>query len=298
VRTRVLGSALILILAAAACAGGTAKDSGKPRVITAFYPIEFAARHVGGTFIDVKNLTPPGGEPHDLELRPSDVISMRGADLVLYFDSGFQPAIEDAIDTMPDRSKVVDLLSGLPLKTPSGENEENLQADPHVWLSPVLMQKLVDGVTEALVKRLPSKATEIRAAAEALGSDLIALDHEFRTKLSSCERRKIFTSHAAFAYMAEQYGLSQIAISGLSPEAEPSSERLLQIARQAKEAHATTIFFETLVSPRVAQAVARIVGAKTAVLDPIEGLPSTSGDYFSVMRSNLKNLVEALGCKS
>jgi zinc transport system substrate-binding protein len=301
---RCAAALLVLASVAAACtkSGGAPGAPGELRVVTAFYPIELAARRVGGSFVAVSNLTPPGGEPHDLELKPSDVVAIRGADLVLYFDQGFQPALDDAIETMPDKSKVVDLLQGMPLRPPSGANQENLKADPHVWLSPVLMQKLVDGVTEALAKRLPARAAEFRAAAASLDRELAALDEEFRAKLSNCARKDIFTSHAAFAYLADRYGLRQVAISGLSPEAEPSPKRLQEVARLARAAHATTIFFETLVSPRVSQAVARIAHAKTAVLDPIEGLTpeeaAAGADYFSIMRSNLVHLVEALGCKT
>jgi zinc transport system substrate-binding protein len=299
---RILTAILVVIVTGVACSSNkTPAASGKLRVVTAFYPIELAARRIGGNFVDVSNLTPPGAEPHDLELKPSDVTAIRGADLILYFDEGFQPTVDDVIKGMSDASRVVDLLEGMPLKSPSGANEENLTVDPHVWLDPVLMRKLVVSVAEALTMALPSQAAEIRAAAAALEAELAALDEEFKTKLASCARHEIFTSHAAFAYMADRYGLNQIPISGLTPESEPSSNRLQAIADQARADHATTIFFETLVSPRISEAIARIVGAKTAVLNPIEGLTSeetaAGDDYFSVMRSNLKNLVEALDCK-
>jgi zinc transport system substrate-binding protein len=300
-RAQILTAVVVVAIVGVACSSNkTPAASGKLKVVTAFYPIELAARRVGGRFVDVSNLTPPGGEPHDLELKPSDVTSIRSADLILYFGEGFQPAVDDVIKGMSDKSKVIDLLSGMPLKPPSGENEENLTVDPHVWLSPVLMQRLVDEVRDALVKALPSHEAEFRAATGTLGTELSTLDGEFRVQLGSCARKEIFTSHAAFAYMADRYGLKQVAISGLTPESEPSSKRLQEIARQAEQDHATTIFFESLVSPRISETVARIVGAKTAVLDPIEGLTadeaSAGADYFSVMRANLKNLVKALDC--
>ncbi|MFY9588592.1 MAG: metal ABC transporter substrate-binding protein [Actinomycetota bacterium] len=300
---RSLAALVIAVSAGVACGNDTPKTlSNKLDVVTAFYPIEFAAKRIGGTFVDVTNLTPPGAEPHDLELKPSDVTSLRSADLVLYFDKGFQPAVDDALKNTPDPTRAVDLLAGLALKAPPPGEEEEISVDPHVWLSPALMQNLVDGIADAIAKELPSNATEIRNNATSLKSELTTLDQEFKTGLASCARKEIFTSHAAFAYLADAYGLNQIPITGISPEAEPSASRLQQIAAQAKAGHATTIFFETLVSPRVSQAVARIVGAKTLVLDPIEGLtPDESGagaDYFSVMRSNLRNLKEALDCKT
>jgi zinc transport system substrate-binding protein len=128
--------------------------------------------------------------------------------------------------------------------------------------------------------------------------ELEQLDAQFRTGLRTCARHEIVTSHAAFGYLAERYGLRQIAISGLSPEAEPSPQRLADAARQAREHRVTTIFFETLVSPKVAETLAREVGARAEVLDPIEGLaPDATGDYATVMRDNLDRLRTALGCR-
>ncbi len=295
--------ALALLLAGplAACGDDGPAASGTLDVATAFYPIELVTRTVGGDLAMVTNLTPPGGEPHDLELKPSDVRRIREADLIVYFADGFQPSIEDAIEQLSDKTKAVDLLAGISLKRPPpGAEEEGLDVDPHVWLDPTLMQRIVDGVTDALAKTVPASAGEIRARATALNGELAALDGEFKAQLTNCARHEIFTSHAAFAYLADRYGIRQVAIEGISPEAEPSSKRLLEIAQQARHAKATTIFFETLISPRVSQAVARIVGAKTAVLDPIEGLTpedaAKGADYFSIMRQNLAALVEALGC--
>ena len=299
-RVAATASALILSLAGAGCASSVASGSGKLRVVTAFYPVQFVAARVGGDLVEVSNLTPPGGEPHDLELRPSDVRALRQADVILYLADGFQPALEDAIKALPGRSRAIDLLAGLPLKAPVGKNEENVTVDPHVWLSPSLMARLVDRIRDALASKLPGRAAEFERKAAALKTDLGMLDIEYRAKLSHCALREFFTSHAAFAYLAERYGLRQVAITGLSPEAEPSPARLREVAGLARANHATTIFFETLVSPRVAQTVARIVGANTAVLDPIEGLTNSErtagGDYFSVMRSNLDSLARGLEC--
>lgn len=290
--------AALLALSAAGC-GGEAGRSTRLRVVAAFYPLQEIVSRLGAELVAVTNVTPPGAEPHDLELRPSDVRRLRGAGLVLYLGRGFQPALEDAIGSLPDRSRAVDLLAGLPLKRSSGD-DEGLSADPHVWLSPPLMRRMSDAVAGVLAGSLPSHAAGIRSRASALADSLAALDREYRAKLARCARRELFTSHTAFSYLADEYGLTQIAITGLSPEAEPSPKRLQEVARLARAHGATTIFFETLVSPRVAQAVARIVGARTAVLDPIEGPTreqrAAGAGYLSIMRSNLTTLSEALGC--
>jgi zinc transport system substrate-binding protein len=289
-----------IALLVAGCGGAPAAPSGKIRVVTAFYPLEEVVRRVGGPLADVSNLTPPGAEPHDLELRPSDVRRLQGADLVLYLADGFQPALEAAIRALPDPARALDLLAGMPLRPAAEKGEAGQLADPHVWLSPPLMERIVDAVSRAMASRAPQQAPDILRRAALLRAELAALDEEYLSRLSRCERRDIFTSHAAFAYLADRYGLRQIAITGLSPEAEPSSRRLREVAGMARASGATTVFFETLVDSRVAQAVARIVGAATAVLNPIEGLTPeervAGADYFSIMRRNLAALVKALGC--
>jgi zinc transport system substrate-binding protein len=296
--------AVVLAATIAACggSGGAANTTGRLQVVTAFYPLEMIANRLGGDSVAVTNLTPPGGEPHDLELKPSDVRKVRGADLIFYLDDGFQPTLEDVIRTFSGRDRAVDMLAGLQLRRPSGENEEGLTIDPHVWLSPPLLEKIVDSAAAVLEKRLPDEKETVRSRVQALKADIERLDGDFRAGLSNCRRIDIFTSHAAFAYLADRYGLRQVALTGLSPEAEPTSKHLQDVAKQARASGATTIFFETLVSPRVADSVARIVGAKTAVLDPIEGLTpeekAAGEDYFSIMRKNLSALRKALDCSS
>jgi zinc transport system substrate-binding protein len=301
VRTPAVLICAVLALAGAACGNeAPITDGSKLSVVTAFYPIELAARRIGGAAVQVSNLTPPGGEPHDLELKAGDIAMLRQADLVLYFGRGFQPAVDDAIATLSGSTTVVDLLDRVPLAQAPPDQDE-LTVDPHIWLSPDLMVGLVAKTSAAMSAKDPEHAASFDDAATVLSKELAGLDHEFETKLATCQRREIFTSHAAFGYLAARYHLRQVAITGLTPEAEPSSRRLQDIARQAREAHATTIFFETLVSPRVSEAVARIVGAKVVVLDPIEGLSTEDAaagrDYFSVMRTNVDHLVEALSCR-
>ena len=164
--------------------------------------------------------------------------------------------------------------------------------DPHVWLDPIRYAEIAERIGEELDRR---------PEAERFAAKLRALDGEFRRGLSHCERHEIVTSHAAFGYLAERYGLEQVAITGIAPEAEPTPRELEDVVREVQAVGATTIFFETLVSPRLAETVAREVGAKTAVLDPLEGLTKqevgAGEDYFSIMRENLAALRKALACR-
>ena len=272
-----------LLGAAAGCRGsGPSSSHGKEKVVAAFYPLAFAAKEIGDGNVDVINLTPAGAEPHDLEVSPHDVADVRTADLVLLLGHGFQPQLEDAAG---GGKKVLRLLD-----TPGLNRFPN--GDPHVWLDPLRYALIVKRIGTAL---------HASAQAKRLVARLRAVDLEYRRGLAHCARREIVTSHEAFAYLGQRYGLRQIAITGLSPEAEPAPQDLRNVVELVRRTHATTIFFETLVSPRIAETVARETGAKTAVLNPIEGLKpgeeQRGEDYFSIMRSNLAHLRAALGCR-
>jgi zinc transport system substrate-binding protein len=187
----------------------------------------------------------------------------------------------------------------LPLATSAGETKDSTHGmDPHVWLDPVRFAMIADALGARLGRADPAHAADYTARAAALHTELDALDAEYAARLKTCPRREIVTSHSAFNYLAHRYGLTQVGITGISPEAEPAPRRLAAVAAEAKRTGTTTIFFETLVSPKVAETLAREVGAKTAVLDPLEGLTEPGADYFSVMRSNLAALTTALGCTS
>jgi zinc transport system substrate-binding protein len=267
------------------------------QVVAAVYPLAYAAERVGGAEVDVRNLTPPGAEPHDVELSARDVERVRRADLVVYLGGGFQPALEDAVaDAEGD---ALDLLDGLRLlhtedHEEHGDEEDRNEesADPHVWLDPLRYATIVERVARALGR--PD-------AADAVVRELRQLDLDYRRGLADCARRDLVTSHAAFAYLAHRYRLNQISIGGLSPESEPTPRDLEEIIEHVEESGARTIFFETLVSPEIAETVARETGAKTAVLNPLEGLTEdeleSGANYFTVMRRNLAALQAALGCR-
>lgn len=261
-------------MALAGCSGG---NGGGRTIVAAFYPLAYAAEQIGGPSIDVHNLTPPGAEPHDLELTPREVARIQQAGVVLYLSHGFQPAVSKAVADA--RGIRIDVLAGLPLH----------DSDPHVWLDPVLFARIG--------RRIGS--TLHRSSAR-LSADLQQLDHDYRAGLRDCKRHEIVTSHEAFGYLAARYGLKEVAITGIAPEAEPTPQQLAHVIEVVRRTRATTVFFETLVSPRLADTVAREVGARTAVLDPIEGLTpdeqKRSADYLTLMRRNLTTLRKALGC--
>jgi len=272
----------------AGCGGGVGSRN-ETAIVAGFYPLAFAAEQISTAGTAVKNLTPAGAEPHDLELTPGDVRAVNDASLVLYFGKGFMPGLETAVEQREGRS--LDLLVGQELR--SGRDKEGeIVSDPHVWLDPVRYAAMARAIGAELGNG---------AAGERLAGRLERLDAEFRRGLAACKRREIVTSHAAFGYLAARYGLDQVPLEGLSPEVEPSARGIADLADLVETSGATTVFFETLASPKLAQTVAREAGVETAVLNPVEGLTddelSAGEDYFSLMRSNLAALQKALGCQ-
>ena len=263
--------------------GSSAGTGGRRTVVAAFYPLAFVAQQLGGPKVEVENLTPPRAEPHDIELTPRDVGRIQQADVVLYLSHGFQPAVEQAVAGA--HGKRIDALAGIDLRR--GVGDEVGKSDPHVWLDPVLFARVVKRIGVEL---------GYRPQAARLARRLLALDRDYRNGLSQCARRNFVTSHAAFGYLAARYHLHQIPITGIDPESEPSPRHLRSLIDLVRREHVTTVFFERLVSPRLAKTVARDAGARTAVLDPIEGV-SGGGDYLSAMRKNLRVLRKALACR-
>jgi len=296
---------LMVAFAVAAATPVPAAAAARRQVVAAFYPLAYAAERVGGQRVSVANLTPAGAEPHDLELTPDQVDEVLDADLVLELGRNFQPAVEHAAEQRD--GPTVKLLDALPIKAGNKAgnkkvNESDPDAlDPHVWLDPVSMVDIVTRVQKALTDIDPAGKSGYRARADALRAELAALDQRYRTGLADCDRHLIVTSHEAFGYLARRYGLRQEGVAGLSPDAEPDPKRLAALTDLAKREHVTVIFSEELVSPRIAETLAREVGVHTDTLNPLEGLTNAqqkSGlDYLSVMDNNLARLRAALGCK-
>jgi zinc transport system substrate-binding protein len=309
-RYLVVLACLLPLVTVAGCATAEpaveAKQSDRLTVVSAFYPLQFVAQHVAGEHATVASLTQPGAEPHDLELTPRQVASLTTASLVIY-QKGFQAAVDEAV-VQSGNLEVIDTSTVVPLRplpTTEGDHDhgsvvesDGLEMDPHVWLDPTLLSRIARAVEEQLSRIDPDHAAEYAHNTKTLVTRLADLDKSYRAGLAHCERTEFITSHAAFGYLAERYHLTQIGISGLSPDAEPSPARIAEVQHEAREHRLTTIFYETLVSPAVAKAIAGDLGLATDVLDPIEGITGESRgqDYLSVMASNLAALRKAGGC--
>ena len=305
---RFTGVAALAALAgvASACGGGSdgavgAAAGGEVTVLASFYPLAEAAARVGGDAVSVENLTPAGSEPHDLELTPPQVVAIEEADVVVTMGRGFQPGVEEVAAGRDGAA--VEVLSALDVgqgRVADEDDEDDGGLDPHVWLDPTKMAQIVDVMVAALAEADPDSAADFEANAEAYRRQLSELDEAYEASLGSCERELLVVAHDAFGWLAERYGLEQEPIAGLSPEQEPDPQRLAELVALVEEEGVTTVFTETLVTPAVAETLAREAGIDTAVLDPLEGLSEerlAAGEtYLSVMEANLAKLEDALGC--
>ncbi|MEU5885631.1 zinc ABC transporter substrate-binding protein [Streptomyces sp. NPDC047461] len=297
-------------LSACSTDSAAAGNTDKFDVVASFYPMQYLAEQIGGDHVNVTTLTEPGQEPHDLELSTRQTAELGEADAVLYLKS-LQPAVDEAVSQSEVKTKIdaatltkledhgdVEHEHGAAEEEHAGEEEEHA-LDPHLWLDPVKYREVAEGVAKTFEKADPDHAADYRKNAAALTKRLDALDTAYQDGLKNSATKVFFTNHAAFGYLAERYGLTQEAISGLDPESEPSPARIKELQTEARADGVTTVFYETLVSDKTAKTLASDAGLKTDVLDPLEGITDKSkgDDYFQVMESNLSALKTALGAK-
>lgn len=281
---------LILTLATARDKTDTQTDSAQLKVTASFYPLYFFTSEIGGNKVEVINITPAGVEPHDYEPTVDDIINIKNSQILILNGGGLEvwsESLKQNIDK--DKTTVVTL----------ADNTTNL--DPHIWLSPILAKKMADKIIGALIAKDSGNRDYYMSNGEDLKTRLDELDANYKKGLSDCAGKDIITSHTAFSYMAQTYGFNQVSIAGLSPDAEPSPLQLASIAKFAKDNRVRYIFFESLVSPKLSETIASEIGAKTLVLNPLEGLTQeemeSDNNYFTEMERNLANLQIALRCQ-
>ncbi|MBB6216777.1 zinc transport system substrate-binding protein [Anaerosolibacter carboniphilus] len=275
-------------------------------VYASFYPMYDFAKNIGKDKIDLKLMIPPGVEAHDWEPTAKLMGEMEKADVFIYNGLDIEPWAEkmtgsienDQLITV-EASQDVDLIKAEEHEDEHEEEEEHGEYDPHVWLNPMNAMKQAENIKNAFVKADEENKDFYEANFEEFANKLRALDEKYKQELSNMKRKEIVVAHAAFGYLANRYDLEQVAITGLSPQEEPSAAKLAEITEFAKDHSLKYIFFETLTSPKLAQVLAAEVGAETLVLNPLEGLTqeeiNAGKDYIAVMEENLAALKTALG---
>jgi zinc transport system substrate-binding protein len=315
---RALGRAtlLVAVLVLAGCDAGPAPSrspaSARPRVVATFFPLYDFTRQVAGDRAEVISLVPAGVEPHDWEPSPRDVADVGKAALLVYNGAGFEPSVDRMLREIGARGPLaIDTTAGLPLldaRDAAGRAGERAPGpasggakDPHVWLDPVLAQRQVDAIAAGLARVDAAGQAGYQERAGRYKAALAALHEAFAAGLASCARREVVTSHAAFGYLTRRYGLVQVPVIGMAPSAEPSPADLARLVRVARASGVQAVFYEPLTSPKLAETLAREVGARTLVLNPVEGLTAEEAaagkDYVALMRANLESLRAGLGCR-
>jgi zinc transport system substrate-binding protein len=308
---------VIVLVVFAPSASDTISDSEKIRVSASFYPLAFIAEHIGGEHVQVTNMTPAGGEPHDFEPTPREVTMIYDSDLFLFNGGGIDAWASMIANELESQGVLIFQASSfIPYLLDIShdhahehdhEHEEDVHRedkeafDEHFWLDPNLVIIQAEVIRDMLIDVDPINRQDYEKNTEEFIGLLQELDEAYTNGLAQCELRVVITSHAAFAYLAEAYDFKMISIAGVSPHDEPSAGVLAEIAREAEEWGVEYIFFETLVSPKLANALAREIGAQTLAFEPVGGLTQDqldSGlDYFAIMETNLENLRTAMLCQ-
>lgn len=276
----------------------TSVESKKLQIVTTFYPMYYFTKEVAGSSANVELLIPNGAEPHDWEPTAKDMIKIQNADVFIYNSQYFELWTEKVLKSINDsKLKVVEASSGIKLMDAldSEEGEDHTSSkDPHVWLSPVLAQLEVNTIAKALQQADPKNKDQFQKNAEAFNAELADLDHLYKETIDKAKKKEFVTQHAAFGYLAKQYGLTQIPIAGLSPDVEPTLGKLTELTELTKKKNTEVIYFEEMTSSKVAETLAKEIGAKTEVLNPLEGLTKKEQekglDYLDVMKNNLESL--------
>ncbi|EGP8426660.1 zinc ABC transporter substrate-binding protein [Listeria monocytogenes] len=301
---------LAFVLVLAGCGASNNKVSGdkdKLKVVTTFYPMYDFTKNVAGDNASIEMLIDAGTEPHDYEPSAKDIAKIEAADVFFYNSEDMEtwvPSVLKSLDskklTVIDASKGIELVEGTEEEDHDHEHEEghHHEHDPHVWLSPVLAEQEVTNIQNGLTKADKTNADTYKKNAETYKEKLKTLDNKFKTAFEGAKQRDFVTQHAASQYLAKEYDLHQVAIAGLSPDQEPSPARLAELQKYVKENNISTIYFEEVASPKVAETLANETGAKLEVLSPIEGITDKEQkkgmDYIAYMEQNLQALQKTI----
>lgn len=295
---------LLLTGCGSPAANEKADTNDKIQIMTTFYPMYEFTKEVAGDTADVELMIPAGTEPHDYEPSARAVAKLTEADVFVYNSKELETWVED-ISTNIDKkqTKIVEASSGIKLM--EGAEEEETEGhdhdhtlDPHVWLSPVLASQEVENIKNALSEKFPEQKATFEKNAAAYQDKLAELDKEFAEAFAGANKRDFVTQHAAFGYLAHQYDLNQIAISGLSPEEEPSASRLAELKEYVSKNDISYIYFEENTNSKVAETLAKEANVKTLVLNPLESLSEkqikAGESYLTVMKENLTALKKTI----
>lgn len=291
------------VLSLVACANtASGKKDGEIDIVTTFYPVYEFTKQVAGDDANVELLIPAGTEVHDFEPSAKNVATIQEADVFVYENENMEtwvPHLLESVDT--NKVDVIKATEGM-LLLPGGEEDNHDQEeeghphalDPHVWLSPFRSIKLVETIRDGLMTKYPDKKEAFQKNAATYIEKLQALDKAYTDTLSVAKQKYFVSQHTAFSYLALDYGLKQVSITGVSADEDPTAARLAELTEYIKKYGIKYIYFEENASKSVAETLAKEAGVSLEVLNPLENLTDEAmkdgADYISVMEDNLKAL--------
>lgn len=300
-------TAVVFITGLAAC-GRVAEKPKQQNGLTiyaSFYPMQFLASQIAGDKAKVLSLVPAGVEPHDWEPKPRTLAELQESDMFVYNGAGMEIWLKDLLPSIEKGGvKAVNASEGLELlpfdekNAEEEQTEEKLAYDPHVWVSPVKYKQQAQNILTALIEVDASNQDYYKSNYDKLVEQLDKLDSDYRQAAAAFKSKVFIVSHSAFEYLAKEYGLTQLPIRGVTPQAEPSPAKLAELVEICRENNIKYVFFESLVSPKLSQTLANEVGAQTLVLNDGQGITEEQikqgNSYITIMYENLENLKKAL----
>jgi zinc transport system substrate-binding protein len=302
----ILSILLTIVMTACSPAAEKPPHQGGLKIYASFYPMQFLVSQIAGDKAQVTSLVPAGVEPHDWEPKPKTLAELQKSDMLVYNGAGMESWLDNLLPSIEKAGvKAVNASQGLkliPFNQKDGEEGhdqgEKLVYDPHVWVSPAKYKQQAQNILNALVEKDPGNGAYYKANYEKLAAQLDKLDQDYRTAAASFQKKTFIVSHSAFRYLAEEYGLTQVAIRGVTPEAEPSPAKLAELVELCRKNNIRYIFFESLVSPKLSQTLAKEVNAEVLVLNDGQGISQEEinggKSYITIMYDNLENLKKAL----
>lgn len=308
--TGLMSLLLILFITIAGCStSNKAEEKSGLDVVTSFYPMYDFTKNVVGDKGEVTMLMPAGTEPHDYEPSAKDIAKIIEADVFVYNSEALETWVPNVLENIDrkktvviDASKDIDVLESVEEEDHDDhdghDHDHSHEYDPHIWLDPVNAQKQVENIKAGLIEADEKNKDSYEKNAADYTEKLVALDEQFSSTLKDAKNRTFVTQHAAFSYLAKRYKLEQVAISGVSPDQEPSPARLAELSDYVKEHQIRVIYFEEIASPKIAKTLASETGVELEVLNPIEGITKEDQDkgmdYIFSMEKNLKALQKSI----
>jgi len=287
-------------LLAASAVSGQESHKDRLKVVASFSILGDFVKNVGGDRVDVASLVGPNGNAHVYAPSPADAKKVADARLVFVNGLGFEGWLDRLIKASATRATIVVATKGIKPRARGGDHDhDHGGADPHAWQSVANAKIYVANIRDALIAADPAGKSVYQANAAVYLGKLDALEREVRDVIGkiASERRRVITSHNAFGYFEDAYGIAFIAPLGVSTEAEASARDVAALVRQIRRQRAAAIFLENVTDPRLIEQIARETGAKVGGTLYSDALTDDRGDaatYIDLIRHNLKQLAAAL----